>query len=101
MRVYPLQPFLAAFGQTSFARGFDFDPEIAVRMAWLGCQPVPCEVPVRYLPAAEGGISHFHYLRDNCKLTLLHFRLVPEFLLIRIIPFIRRKRQWKSTSPSS
>ena len=101
MRVYPLEPFIAAFEQTSFARGFDFDPEIAVRMAWLGCRPVPCQVPVRYLQADEGGVSHFHYLRDNCKLTLLHFRLVPEFLLIRIIPFIRRKRQWNSTNPSS
>jgi glycosyltransferase involved in cell wall biosynthesis len=95
MRVYPLQPFLVAFRQTPFARGFDFDPEIAVRMAWLGCRPVPYPVPVRYLQPEEGGVSHFHYLRDNAKLTLLHFRLVPEFLLVRLIPFIRRKREWK------
>lgn len=98
MRVYPLKPFLCAFGQTSYARGFDFDPEIAVRMAWLGCQPIPCQVPVRYLLASEGGVSHFHYLKDNFKLILLHFRLIPEFLLISIIPFTRHLRQWKSIS---
>lgn len=101
MRVYPLASLIRAFEQTSFARGFDFDPEIAVRMTWLGCQPIPHQVPVRYLNASEGGISHFNYVRDNLKLTLLHFRLVPEFLLQRIIPFIRHKRQWKSKSPSS
>jgi glycosyltransferase involved in cell wall biosynthesis len=97
MRVYPLEPLLAAFGQTSFARGFDFDPEIAVRMAWLGCQPIQFQVPVRYLTADEGGVSHFHYLRDNFKLTLLHFRLVPECLLFRLIPFVGNKRKWKNS----
>lgn len=96
MRVYPLQTLMLAFMQTSFARGFDFDPEIAVRMTWLGCRPVPHQVSVRYLPAEAGGVSHFHYLRDNCKLTLLHFRLVPEFILVRLFSFIRRKRLWQS-----
>jgi glycosyltransferase involved in cell wall biosynthesis len=101
MRVYPLKPFRLAFEQTSFARGFDFDPEIAVRMTWLGCQPLPHPVPVRYLHADEGGVSHFHYLRDNFKLTLLHFRLVPELILFRLNRFLRHKRQWKSTDLSS
>jgi len=94
MRVYPLQPFLKAFRQTPFARGFDFDPEIAVRMVWLGCKPVGIPVPVRYLAGEEGGVSHFHYLRDNVKLTLLHFRLIPEFVLLRLIPYLHRKKQW-------
>ncbi len=95
MRVYPLTPFIKAFGQTSFARGFEFDPEIAVRMTWLGCQPIQVKVPVRYLDTNEGGVSHFHYLRDNLKLILLHFRLVPEFILVRILPFLRIKNRWK------
>lgn len=95
MRVYPLHPFMEAFEHTSFARGFEFDPEIAVRMAWAGCRPVQIAVPVKYLSPDEGGISHFHYLRDNLKLTFLHFRLVPEFILIRMVPFIRQKRSWQ------
>ena len=84
MRVYPLRALLRAFEQTPFARGFDFDPEIAVRLRWAGC-PI-CQVPVdcRYLSKEEGGVSHFHYLRDNVKLTCLHFRLMPEFLLRRL-----------------
>ncbi len=101
MRVYPLEPMVTAFQQTSFARGFEFDPEIAVRMAWAGCRPIKVDVPVRYLSAVEGGISHFHYLRDNAKLTLLHFRLIPELILFRLIPFLRKRRKWKKSSQSS
>ncbi len=95
MRVYPLQAFLAAMDQTPFARGFDFDPEVAVRMVWLGCRPRQVEAPVRYFKAAEGGVSHFNYLRDNVKLTLLHFRLVPEWLLLRQWGIRRALRNWR------
>jgi glycosyltransferase involved in cell wall biosynthesis len=95
MRVYPLKPLKEAFRQTRFARGFEFDPEIAVRMVWSGCRPIPVSVPVRYLEACEGGVSHFHYLRDNLKLTFLHFRLVPELLLLRLFPFYKKRKSWK------
>lgn len=98
MRVYPLREFVAAFGQTRFARGFDFDPEIAVRMVWGGCRPLQVPVKVRYLRPEEGGVSHFHYLRDNVKLTFLHFRLVPEFILFRLIPLLKHTRKWKRLS---
>ena len=97
MRVYPLKPMAEAFGQTSFARGFEFDPEIAVRMVWSGCRPVRIDVPVKYLSREQGGISHFHYLRDNAKLTLLHFRLMPELIFFRLIPFLKEKRRWKKS----
>jgi len=79
-RAYPIDPFLKAFASTSHARGYDFDPEIAVRLFWNGLRPVQVSIPVRYFEASEGGVSHFHYLRDNLKLTLLHFRLIPEGL---------------------
>lgn len=82
-RAYPVEPFLKAFSQTIFARGYDFDPEIAVRMFWLGIRPVQLKIPVKYLDKSEGGVSHFHYFRDNVKLTFLHFRLVPEYLFFR------------------
>ena len=80
-RCYPVDGFLKAFSRTHFARGYDFDPEIAVRMFWAGSNPIQIPIPVRYLTEEEGGVSHFHYLRDNVKLTFLHFRLVPEYLL--------------------
>lgn len=83
MRVYPLEPLARVLRQTRWARGFDFDPEAAVRMFWMGVPPVQVPVPCRYLTKEEGGVSHFHYLRDNVLLTWLHLRLVPEWLLLR------------------
>jgi glycosyltransferase involved in cell wall biosynthesis len=88
MRVYPLSLFVKTMHGMRFGKGYDFDPEIAVRMCWNGVKPIRFQTKVRYVAKEEGGISHFHYLRDNCKLTLLHFRLVPEYIL-RILRFIK------------
>ncbi|MCD8481665.1 MAG: glycosyltransferase family 2 protein [Verrucomicrobia bacterium] len=96
MRIYPLEPFIAAMRQSSFARGFDFDPEIAVRMCWSGCRPIQVDAPVRYLTRSEGGISHFKYLRDNIILTLLHFRLIPELVFWRIWQFLPHMLRWRN-----
>lgn len=81
MRVYPIDPLLAAFASTSWARRFDFDPEIAVRLAWAGVPVVVLPTPVRYLTTVEGGVSQFRYLRDNTLLTWMHIRLCCGFLL--------------------
>jgi len=62
-------------------RRFDFDPEVAVRLCWQGVRPINLAAPVRYFSAAEGGVSHFNYLRDNTLLTWMHLRLVFGFLL--------------------
>ncbi len=95
MRVYPARPLLEARRQTAFARRYDFDPEVAVRLCWQGHRPISLDTPVRYFRKDEGGVSHFHYLRDNIRLTLLHFRLVPEFLLLRWPAALRNKNRWK------
>lgn len=95
MRVYPLAGYVAAMEQTRFARGFDFDPEIAVRMAWAGHRPRAVDAPVRYYSKTEGGVSHFNYLRDNIKLTLLHFRLVPEWILLRWFSMRHHVKKWR------
>lgn len=81
MRVYPLAALLAAFASTRWARRFDFDPEIAVRLAWAGVPVTVLPTPVRYLTADEGGVSQFRYLRDNTLLTWMHLRLCCGFLL--------------------
>lgn len=83
MRVYPLEALREVFRKTRWARGFDFDPEAAVRISWMGVPPVQVPVPCRYIPKEEDGVSHFNYLRDNVLLTWLHFRLMPEWLLGR------------------
>ena len=81
MRLYPLDALLCAFNSTAWARRFDFDPEIAVRLAWRALPIAVLPTPVRYLTIAEGGVSQFRYLRDNSLLTWMHIRLCCGFLL--------------------
>lgn len=76
MRLYPLPALLEAFRGTRFARRFDFDTEVAVRVCWHGVPVMNVPTPVRYIPASEGGVSQFRYLRDNTLLTWMHFRLL-------------------------
>jgi hypothetical protein len=79
-RVYPVAPLLAVMRGQLWMRRFDFDPEAAVRLCWRGVQPLNLSAPVRYLRPEEGGVSHFHYWRDNALLTWMHARLVLGFL---------------------
>ena len=80
-RVYPIAPLARVMRGQRFMRRFDFDPEAAVRMAWAGVPPVNLPAPVRYFTPAEGGVSHFKYLRDNALLTWMHTRLFIGFVL--------------------
>lgn len=92
MRVYPVQPLLRAFRGTLFARRFDFDTEIAVRVCWQGVPTINVPTPVRYLTAAEGGVSQFRYVRDNALLTWMHARLLIGFALRLPLLLVRTLR---------
>jgi glycosyltransferase involved in cell wall biosynthesis len=81
LRVYPVGPLRQIMENSRWMRRFDFDPEAAVRLCWHGVKPVNVCSPVRYFSAAEGGVSHFKYLRDNTLLTWMHIRLMCGFLL--------------------
>ena len=81
--MYPLAPLLAVLGPRRGGRRYDFDTEAAVRLGWAGVPPHNLAAPVRYFSRAEGGVSHFHYLRDNATLVWLHLRLLAELLLWR------------------
>ncbi len=81
MRLYPAADLLAVLESTKFARRFDFDPEVAVRLAWKGVPIINLPTPVRYPSKEEGGISQFRYIRDNVLLTRMHIRLFFGFLL--------------------
>ena len=95
-RVYPVRPLLAALGPRRTGRRYDFDTEAAVRLFWAGVEPINLPSPVRYFTRAEGGVSHFHYLRDNLILILMHARLILE-LLFRRWPAVRRhRRRWRA-----
>jgi glycosyltransferase involved in cell wall biosynthesis len=75
-RVYPIAPLVEVMETTRWMRRFDFDPEAAVRLSWRGISAINIPAPVRYLTPAEGGVSHFHYVRDNALLTWMHVRLM-------------------------
>ncbi len=80
-RVYPVVELIAVMRHQPWMRRFDFDTEAVVRLAWRGVKPVNVAAPVKYLSAEEGGVSHFHYGRDNLLLTWMHLRLMLEFAL--------------------
>ncbi len=92
-RVYPMQALQTVMLNNRWMRRFDFDPEAAVRLCWAGLTPQNINAPVKYFSAAEGGVSHFKYLRDNTLLTWMHSRLFAEFLLRLPILLMRRKKQ--------
>lgn len=81
MRLYPAADLLAVMQSTRYARRFDFEPEVAVRLAWRGVPVINLPTPVRYPSKEEGGISQFRYFRDNTLLTWMYSRLLLGFLL--------------------
>jgi glycosyltransferase involved in cell wall biosynthesis len=81
MRLYPAQALLDVMESTCYARRFDFDPEVAVRLAWRGVPIINLPTPVRYPSKEDGGVSQFRYFRDNSLLTWMHFRLFFGFLV--------------------
>lgn len=80
MRVYPVEAFVRAMKKTKWGRGYDFDPEAAMRLCWEGVRTHNLDTPVRYLSKTEGGVSHFRYFRDNVLLTWMYHRLFPGYL---------------------
>ena len=89
-RVYPIADLIAVMHGRRWMRRFDFDPEAAVRLVWRGVPPINVKAPVKYLTAAEGGVSHFNYLRDNVLLTWMHARLFLEFIFR--LPFLLARK---------
>jgi glycosyltransferase involved in cell wall biosynthesis len=89
-RVYPIEPLLRVMRFQPWMRRFDFDVEAAVRLCWRGLTPRNLPAPVRYFRPDEGGVSHFHYWRDNTLLSWMHLRLFVGFVLR--IPLLLSRR---------
>ena len=92
-RVYPVQQLLGVMRATLFARRFDFDVEVVVRLAWRGVKPVNVRTPVRYLTKEEGGVSQFRYFRDNALLSWMHARLMVGFVVRLPMLVVRKMRK--------
>ena len=80
-RLYPVEPALKVLENTRWARRFDFDTVLSVRLTWTGVPCINVAVPVFYPPRCEGGVSHFCYLSDNLLLAAAHLRLLVEWPL--------------------
>lgn len=92
-RIYPIAPLRRVMGRRRWQmRRFDFDPEVAIRLSWLGVPAINLPAPVRYFSSEEGGVSHFNYWRDNVLLTSMHIRLV--FGCIGRLPMLLARR-WR------
>jgi hypothetical protein len=94
-RVYPIDPLLKVLGPLRGGRRYDFDTESAVRLGWAGVTPHNLPAPVRYFSAEEGGVSHFHYFRDNVTLVWMHTRLLVELIFRRWPALLRHRRGWR------
>ena len=78
-RLYPVAPALQVMEHTKWARRFDFDTVLSVRLTWAGLPCINVAVPVFYPTRSEGGVSHFRYIRDNLLLIAAHIRLLLEW----------------------
>jgi glycosyltransferase involved in cell wall biosynthesis len=90
-RVYPIEPLIAVMLRQRWMRRFDFDVEAVVRLCWHGIRPFNLPAPVRYFRPEEGGVSHFHYWRDNILLTWMHLRLLMGFVVRLPLLWARRR----------
>ncbi len=87
-RIYPLAAALRAGAR---GKAMDFDPEIAVRIAWTGTPVLNLETRVRYLAREEGGVSHFRMWRDNLLISWMHTFQVCA-LVLRVVRGHRPRR---------
>jgi len=86
-RIYPVD---AAIATNTPSDHMDFDPEIAVRLAWRGHTIINIPTKVRYISSEQGGVSHFRMFRDNALISWMHTRLVVGAIL-RLLRIVRDK----------
>jgi glycosyltransferase involved in cell wall biosynthesis len=86
-RVYPVEKLWRIIHRAHLDQRMGFDVEILVRMYWAG---IPFLFhPVRMVYPADG-VSHFHYVRDNVRITRV-FTQAFFGMLIRLPLLIRAR----------
>lgn len=86
-RCVPLAPVLRLVQRVSMGRRMDFEPELAVRLVWMGVPVVNVPTRVRYFP---DGLSHFDVVWDDLRLAWLYTRLALG-MLARSPGLVRRR----------
>jgi len=92
-RVYPVNKSLRATRSPFMDKRMGFDPEIVVRLYWKKVYPVFHPIKVSY-PA--GGVSNFHMVRDNIRISLMFTRLFIGMILrlpLLIVRKIKRRKK--------
>ncbi|MCM8542541.1 MAG: glycosyltransferase family 2 protein [Lentisphaeraceae bacterium] len=85
-RIYPLAQ-LSKVKMSSIGSRMDFDVEMAVRSIWAGIPLKTIDTKVIY---PEDGISNFHYLKGNLRITWMHIKLCCGMIL-RLPKLLYRK----------
>jgi glycosyltransferase involved in cell wall biosynthesis len=91
-RVYPVQASLSITKNPLVDKRMGFDAEILVRLYWKGVFPVFYPVKVSY---PIDGISNFHVVRDNVRISWMFTRLFIGMLIrlpLLLVLNIRRKK---------
>lgn len=86
LRVYPVGALLDVLARTRIGRRMQFDIQVLVEADWAGIPIAWVESPVTY---PDDGLSHFHYLRDNVGIVLMHTMLL--FRMLPRIPSLLRR----------
>jgi len=86
-RVYPVEASLRTTRSLFLDKRMGFDPEIMVRLYWSKVFPVYYPIKVSY-PA--DGVSNFHMIKDNIRISFMFSRLFFGMLL-RLPLLIARK----------
>lgn len=64
---------------------FEWEVEVLVRAGWAGMPLVDVPISVFYPPADER-VSHYRGFVDSTRITMLHFRLLPRWLIKPLFP---------------
>jgi len=82
-RVYPVK----YFNKLKLKKdSYDFEIEVLVKLIWAGMEVKSIPIDVYYPPVKER-VSHFHPIKDNFRLAILHTQLI----LSKLLPFSRKK----------
>ena len=97
-RLYPLKTTIPLIRKVRIPARMDFDIAIIVRLLWNGVPVINIPTRVTY---PQDGISHFHTLKDNVRISRTHTLLVigmihrsPALLGRKIKRWIVRDRHW-------
>jgi glycosyltransferase involved in cell wall biosynthesis len=91
-RVYPVDASLRITRCPFLDKRMGFDPEIMVRLYWSKVYPVFHPIKVSYPP---GGVSNFHAVRDNIRISLMFSRLFIGMILRSPLLIVRKIKRGK------